>query len=79
MGAETMQHKDGMDIAIKDARESETLDENGQPNQPAPIVLDTQRKLGRVQRRVTKGNRRSRRHLNGHDEVSLVTRPNLSA
>src|SRR3984957_9928961 len=42
-----MQHKDGMYMAIKDARESEMLDENGQPKQPPPIVLDTQRKLGR--------------------------------
>jgi RND family efflux transporter MFP subunit len=47
MGAETMQHKDGMDIATKDARESEMSDENGQTSQPPPIVLDTQRKLGR--------------------------------
>ena len=47
MGAETMQHKDGMDIAMKGPRESEMPDENGQPNQQAPIVLDTQRKLGR--------------------------------
>jgi RND family efflux transporter MFP subunit len=46
-GAETMQHKDGMDMAKNEAREGEILDENSPPNQPPPVVLDTQRKLGR--------------------------------
>ena len=47
MGAETMQHKDGKNMATKEAREGEMLDENHQPDQPPPIVLDTQRKPGR--------------------------------
>ena len=46
-----MEHKDGMQDGIEDTRESEMFDENGQPAHEGqgapPIVLDSQRKLGR--------------------------------
>jgi RND family efflux transporter MFP subunit len=42
-----MQHKDGMQDGIEDTQENEMFDENGQPVQAPPIVLDSHPKLGR--------------------------------
>jgi len=41
-----MQHKDGMQDGIKDTQENKMFDENGQPVQAPPIVLDSHSKLG---------------------------------